>query len=80
MPTLDQLPVGARAEVVALAGEPQLVQRFYELGLMEGEGVEVVAVAPLGDPLEIRLGNSRLTLRKAEAAGVTVTAISGTAG
>ena len=77
MPTLDQLPVGGRAEVVALAGEPQLVQRFYELGLMEGEPVEVLAVAPLGDPIEIRLGNSRLSLRKAEAAGVTVQLVPG---
>lgn len=73
MTTLDRLAPGDRAEVVALSGEPNLVQRFYELGLMEGERVEVVAVAPLGDPLEIRLGNSRLSLRKAEAAGVTVT-------
>jgi ferrous iron transport protein A len=73
MPTLDQLAPGQRAEVVALAGEPGLVQRLYELGLMEGESVELVALAPLGDPIEIRLGNARLTLRKAEAAGITVT-------
>ena len=72
MATLDQLVPGQRAEVLSVAGEPGLVQRFYELGLMEGEQVELVALAPLGDPIEIRLGNSRLTLRKAEAAGVTV--------
>ena len=72
MTTLDRLTPGQRAEVVALAGEPGLVQRFYELGMMEGEQVELVALAPLGDPIEIRLGNTRLTLRKAEAAGVTV--------
>ena len=34
--------------------------------------VEVLALAPLGDPIEIRLGNSRLSLRKAEAAGIGV--------
>jgi Fe2+ transport system protein FeoA len=72
MTTLDRLTPGQRAEVLALAGEPGLVQRFYELGLMEGEQVEMVALAPLGDPIEIRLGNSRLTLRKAEATGVCV--------
>jgi ferrous iron transport protein A len=72
MATLDQLRPGQRAEVLSLAGEPGLVQRFYELGLMEGEQVELVTRAPLGDPIEIRLGNSRLTLRKAEAAGVAV--------
>jgi ferrous iron transport protein A len=72
MPTLDQLLPGQTAEVVSLSGEPGLVQRFYELGLMEGERVEFVASAPLGDPVEIRLGNSRLTLRRAEAAGVEI--------
>jgi len=77
MTTLDRLSPGQRAEVLALAGDPGLVQRFYELGLMEGEQVELVALAPLGDPIEIRLGNSRLTLRKAEAAGVSVAVVSG---
>ncbi|HUR55011.1 MAG TPA: FeoA family protein [Gemmataceae bacterium] len=72
MTSLDQLLPGQKAEVVSLSGEPGLVQRFYELGLMEGEEVELVAFAPLGDPLEIRLGNSRLTLRRAEAAGVEI--------
>jgi ferrous iron transport protein A len=72
MTTLDRLAPGQRAEVLSLAGEPGLVQRFYELGLMEGEEVELIALAPLGDPIEIRLGNTRLTLRKAEAAGVSV--------
>ena len=72
MTSLDQLLPGQKAEVVSLSGEPGLVQRFYELGLMEGEQVELVAFAPLGDPLEIRLGNSRLTLRRAEAANISV--------
>jgi ferrous iron transport protein A len=72
MPTLDQLRPGDRAEVTAVAGDPALVQRLGELGLFEGEQVEFLTVAPLGDPVEIRLGNARLSLRKAEAAGVTV--------
>ena len=72
MPTLADLVPGQSAEVVAVSGDPALVQRLYEMGLLEGERVEVVARAPLGDPLEIRFGNSRLSLRKAEAANVAV--------
>lgn len=53
-----------------MTGDPSLVQRFYELGLMEGLDVEVVAVAPFGDPMQIRSGSLRLSLRKAEAAGI----------
>lgn len=72
METLAQLQPGQRADVVSLSGPPALVQRLYELGLFEGETVEFVGTAPLGDPIEVRVGNSRLTLRKAEAAGITV--------
>lgn len=72
MPTLADLAPGARAEVVSVTGDPALVQRLYEFGLLEGERVELLAVAPLGDPLEIRVGGSRISLRKREAAGVSV--------
>jgi ferrous iron transport protein A len=72
MTTLDQLRPGQHAEIVSLDGEPGLVQRFYELGLIEGERIAILALAPLGDPIEIRLANSRLSLRKAEAAGIGV--------
>ena len=72
MRALSELRPGARAAVLDVSGEPDLVQRLYEFGLFEGEEIEVLALAPLGDPIEIRLGNTRLSLRKSEAAGVTV--------
>lgn len=72
MPTLAELNTGDRAVVVSLDGSPALVQRLYELGVLEDEPIEVLGVAPLGDPIEIRVGNTRLSLRRAEAAGVAV--------
>jgi Fe2+ transport system protein FeoA len=72
MPTLDQLKPGQSGEVEAVAGAPELVQRLYEIGLLEGDTVEVLALAPLGDPVEVRVGNTRLSLRKQEAAAVSV--------
>ena len=72
MMPLSDLKPGQRARIEAIAGEPALVQRLYEFGLLEGEEVELVAVAPLGDPVEIRVGQTRLSLRLREAAGVTV--------
>ena len=56
--------------VAKLDRDPKTVQRLYEFGLLEGEQIEVVARAPLGDPIEIRVGNSRLSLRKAGARGL----------
>ena len=72
MPSLDQLGVGQRARVTGLRGEDALVQRLLEMGLFEGEEVEVLGFAPLGDPMELRLRDYRLSLRRAEAARVTV--------
>jgi ferrous iron transport protein A len=80
MPTLADLAPGQKAEVLSVSGAPALVQRLYEFGLLEGERVEVVALAPLGDPIEIRFSNSRLSLRKAEAANVAVRILSATGG
>jgi Fe2+ transport system protein FeoA len=77
MATLDQLHVGERCRVTALQGDDALVQRLLEMGLLEGEVVEVTNVAPLGDPLEIRLRDYRLSLRRREAARVAVAKIDG---
>ena len=72
MPTLDQLRPGQRGRVLSLQGDPPLVQRLMDLGVLEGEEVEVVGFAPLGDPMELRLGNARLSLRRRDAAGIEV--------
>jgi ferrous iron transport protein A len=73
MPSLDQLRPGERARVEEIHGDDAIVQRLLEMGLLEGEEIEVIAFAPLGDPLEIRLRDYRLSLRRSEAARVLVT-------
>jgi ferrous iron transport protein A len=72
MPTLDQLQTGQRAAIEALEGSDGLTQRLLEMGLLEGEEVEIVGFAPLGDPMEIRVRDYRLSLRRREAARITV--------
>jgi len=72
---LDQLKTGQRASIRSLQGNDGLVQRLLEMGLLEGEEVEVLGFAPLGDPMEIRLRDYRLSLRRAEAARITVTPV-----
>ena len=42
--------------------------RFLELGLIRGTVVRVVRFAPLGDPMEIAVRGSRLSIRREEAA------------
>ncbi|HWY85637.1 MAG TPA: FeoA domain-containing protein, partial [Gemmataceae bacterium] len=64
MLSLDQLRSGQRARVEAVAGHDAVVQRLLEMGLLEGEEIEVLGFAPLGDPMEIRLRDFRLSLRR----------------
>jgi ferrous iron transport protein A len=49
------------------------VQRLMMLGLTPGTRFTVVRVAPLGDPIEIKLRGFNLSLRREEALGLWVT-------
>ncbi len=46
--------------------------RMMEMGVIEGAEVSVVRRAPLGDPLQIRLGDYELSMRSLQAALVEV--------
>lgn len=72
MPTLDTLAPGARATVTGYAGE--VPARLLELGLIPGTTVEVVRLAPLGDPMELKVRGFLLSVGKEEAALVDVRA------
>ena len=71
--SLDQLAAGQSARIDLVEGNDAVVQRLMEMGVLEGEEIEVIGFAPLGDPMEVRLRDYRLSLRRAEAARVKVT-------
>ena len=73
MPSLDKMKVGECGRVDDVLGDDALVQRLMEMGLLEGTEVEVLGFAPLGDPMEVRLSDYRLSLRRNEAARIRVT-------
>jgi ferrous iron transport protein A len=72
MVSLDRLPVGQLARIAVIQGDGAIVQRLLEMGFLEGEEIEVLGFAPLGDPVEIRLRDYRLSLRRNEAERVLV--------
>ena len=72
MLSLDQLRPGQRGEIVSLDADVTASGRLMEMGLLEGTRIELIGFAPLGDPLEIRVGDYRLSLRRSEAARVRV--------
>lgn len=69
---LAQTRIGQIVTVSHVAGEGSFRRRLMELGLVPGTQIEVVGVAPLGDPLELLVRGSSLSIRKAEAEGVAV--------
>ena len=70
--TLDKLQPGERAKVIKVEGEGRVRVRIFDMGITPGVEVMLRKVAPLGDPIEITVRNYELSLRKEEAASVTV--------
>ncbi|MGF1579581.1 MAG: ferrous iron transport protein A [Gemmataceae bacterium] len=73
MPTLAEMKTGQKAIIERLDGNDAIVQRIYEMGVLEGEEIEILGFAPLGDPIEILVKGYRLSLRQQEAARIHVT-------
>ncbi len=69
--TLDQLKPGERGVVTGWTrDEPP--SRLLEMGLLQGTLLEIIRLAPLGDPIDIRIRGYHLSLRKHEAGLVEV--------
>jgi ferrous iron transport protein A len=64
--------MGQAARVVKVQGEGSLSIRLMEMGLTPGTVVALIKRAPLGDPLEVRVRDYHVSLRKADAARVEV--------
>jgi len=69
--TLDQLQKGHDAELVAIESGLELRSRLMEMGLTPGVKLSVVRVAPLGDPIQIMVRSTRISLCKRDAAGIS---------
>ena len=71
--TLAALPVGTPAVIDCYLGAKPSLTRLRELGLVPGTQVEVIRRAPLGEPIEIRVRQSHIAMRNADAAFIAVT-------
>lgn len=69
---LSDLKPGDRARIARVELGGPGGRRYLEMGLVPGEVVRVVRVAPLGDPIEIEVKGYKLSLRKAEARHILV--------
>ena len=70
--TLKELKIGQSAIIRTVGGEGALRQHFLDMGVIPGAEVRVVKLAPMGDPMEVRLHGYELTLRLADADQITI--------
>lgn len=71
--TLEDLRPGDKAKVAKINGAGAVRRRIADMGVVKGIDVEVVRVAPLGDPIDIKVRGYHLSLRKLEASNIEVT-------
>lgn len=69
---LNELKIGQSARIVKVGGEGALRLRFLDMGLIPKTSVKLMKVAPMGDPIEIRLRGYELTMRIDEAKWIEV--------
>lgn len=69
---LNEFSVGEKGIIKAVSGEGRIRSRLFDMGVTPGAEVLLRKRAPLGDPLEVTIRGYELTLRKTEAACVTL--------
>jgi ferrous iron transport protein A len=69
---LAKLKPGEKGTITAIGSIGPLKRRLMDMGVLVGEEVQMVKVAPLGDPLEIKVKSYSLSLRKKEAEGIAI--------
>ena len=66
--TLDKLPLGQEAIIAKVGGEGSILRRrLLDMGLIPHTQVTLQKIAPMGDPIEIRVRGYELTLRLEDA-------------
>ena len=70
--TLKDLPIGKTATIRSVGGEGALRQHFLDMGLIPHGDVTMVKLAPMGDPMELRIHSYELTLRLADAQKIEI--------
>lgn len=70
--TLNELKIGVAAVITAVGGDGALRCRLLDMGIIPKTRVTLQKVAPMGDPIEIRVRGYELTLRVEEAEKIEV--------
>ncbi len=69
---LSELSCGEKGRIVKIVAIGSIRRRLLDMGLVSGSDIEMERVAPLGDPIEIKVKGYNLALRRQEAATIQV--------
>lgn len=72
MHTLNQLSPHQSATILQVKAGQDLLRRMAALGIRPGRRVEVIRLAPMGGPLQIRIGHTDLMIRREDAARIDI--------
>ena len=70
--TLDMAAPGTRCRIVRVSLKGPLRRRIMDMGLVAGAEIHVIRVAPLGDPMELKIKGYLLSVRKEDAQFIAV--------
>jgi len=69
---LSELYPGEKGRVLKIIGARNINKKIVDMGVVPGVAVEIEKVAPLGDPVDVKVKGYHLSLRKEEAEGILV--------
>ena len=70
--TLDRVPVGASSEIIGISTDCERAGRLASLGFIPGRRAKITRLAPLGDPISVKIDGQEISLRRTEARLITV--------
>ena len=69
---LNDAKIGQPVSILKVNGEKHIRRRLMDMGLTKKQVIVIKKVAPLGDPIEIRVRGYELSLRKEDAKNIEV--------
>lgn len=69
---LSDLQIGQHGIIVALPSRGAVRNKLIALGLLPGVTVKMLRLAPLGDPMQIQIRGSSLSIRRSDATEVRI--------
>lgn len=70
--TLDIVQKGQKCRISKIKNRGKLLRKLLDMGFINGEDVEIIREAPLFDPMELKIQNYLVTIRKSEASLIEV--------